>query len=87
VAAVGIRDLSRNTTKVVEEVEASRRPTLVTRHGRPVVAIIPVDEDALEDWLLSTAPEFVDAMDEADREYAAGETVDLDELVDELDGA
>jgi len=33
---------------VVEQVEESRRPVVITRHGKPVVQIIPVESDENE---------------------------------------
>lgn len=84
--SIDIRDLSRNPSKVVEEVTATRRPALVTRHGKLVAAIVPIDDTALEDWVLANAPESVDAREAALREQAAGETVPLDEFLAELDG-
>lgn len=84
-AAVGIRELGRNPSKVVDEVESTRRPALITRHGKPVAAVVPIDDDALEDWILSTAPEFADDRAAADREHAAGETVDLDDVLEDLE--
>lgn len=83
--SVGIRDLSRNPSKVVEEVTASRRPALVTRHGKLVAAIVPIDDVALEDWVLANAPEFVEDREAAMREHEAGETTTLSEFLDELD--
>lgn len=84
-SSIGIRDLSRNTSKVVEEVTATRRPALVTNHGKLVAALIPVDEAAIEDWVLATAPQFVEDRAAAEREYAAGETTTLSEFLEELD--
>lgn len=55
---ITVRELARNTAAVIQEVESSARPALVTRNGRPVAALIAVDESALEAWLLSGAPEF-----------------------------
>lgn len=51
-----------------------------------MAAIVPIDDTALEDWVLANAPEFVDDRDAALREQAAGETVPLDEFLAELDG-
>ena len=51
---VSIRDLSRNPSAVVDEVERSGRPALVTRNGKPIAALVRIDQDKLEDWLLST---------------------------------
>lgn len=60
-AAVGIRELGRNPSKVVAEVESTRRPALIARHGKPVAAMVPIDDDALEDRIRSTAPEFAES--------------------------
>jgi prevent-host-death family protein len=58
VPTVTVRELARNTAAVIQDVEASGRPALVTRNGRPVAALVAVDQAALEEWLLSRAPEF-----------------------------
>lgn len=72
--SVGVRDLQRNTSKIVEEVSTTGRPVLVTCHGRPTVAIYAITESDVEDWLLATAPEFVESMLEADADLRAGMT-------------
>jgi prevent-host-death family protein len=54
-ATVTLRELARNTASVLQEIEASRRPALVTRNGKPVAALVPIDETALENWLLEHA--------------------------------
>ena len=51
---VSIRDLSRNPSAVVDEVERSGRPALVTRNGKPIAALVRIDQDRLEAWLQST---------------------------------
>lgn len=51
-ATVTLRELARNTASVIQEIQTTRRPALVTRNGKPVVALVPIDEVALEDWLL-----------------------------------
>jgi prevent-host-death family protein len=51
-ATVTLRELARNTASVIQGIQTSRRPALVTRNGKPVVALVPIDEVALEDWLL-----------------------------------
>lgn len=78
---VSIRDLQRNPSGVVSEVEHSGRPAIVTRNGKPVAAIMAVDEEALEDFVLANAPAFVKAMRAADAELAAGTTTSLDDYL------
>jgi prevent-host-death family protein len=48
---VSIRELSRNPSVVVDEVERTGRPAIVTRNGKPVVALVRIDPAALEDWV------------------------------------
>lgn len=79
-AAVNVRELARNTSKVIDDVERLKRPAIVTRNGRPVAAVVPIDFDALEDWILANAPEFVEGMQQADEEFRRGETISMDEL-------
>lgn len=78
-AAVNVRELARNTSKVIRDVARRKRPTIVTRGGRPVAAVVPIDADALEDWILANAPEFVQGMRKADKELRLGQTVGMDE--------
>lgn len=83
---VGIRELANNASAVVDEVARSGRPALVTRHGKPVAAVVPVDEDDLLDWVLDNAPEYVRSMQEADEDLAAGRTIAWPDLRGNLAG-
>lgn len=83
-AVVNIRELSRRTGGVVDEMRSRKRPTLVTRGGRPVAALVPIDPTALEDWILATAPTFVAGMRAADRELRAGKTIPLGTVLGSL---
>jgi prevent-host-death family protein len=86
VATIGIRDLANNTSAVVERVARTGRPTLVTRRGHPVAALIAVDEDELLDHILANAPEYVRSMSLAETEVSSGQRGRLlDEVVAELD--
>jgi antitoxin (DNA-binding transcriptional repressor) of toxin-antitoxin stability system len=58
---------------------------VVTKHGRPVAAIVALDEEGLEDLVLAHAPEFVLAMGAAEKEDAEGETKPLGDVLDEID--
>lgn len=65
-ATVTLRELARNTASVIHGIQSSGRPALVTRNGRPVVALVPIDEAALEEWLLAQSPDITRAVAEAD---------------------
>lgn len=64
--SVTLRELARNTAAVIQGIESSGRPALVTRNGKPVAALVPIDEAALEDWLLDRAPAITRTVAEAD---------------------
>lgn len=75
---ISIRELQRNAGGVVADVAASGRPAIVTKHGRPVAAVVPISEEDLEDWVLANAPQFAADRAAADEELARGETISLD---------
>ena len=81
---IGIRDLSRNASQVIDQVSTTGNPMIVTKHGRPVVAVIAVDPDALEDFVLATAPEYAAAMGAADADLAAGRARPASAVFDDL---
>jgi antitoxin (DNA-binding transcriptional repressor) of toxin-antitoxin stability system len=60
---------------------------MITRRGRPVAYMLPVDSAQFEDFVLANAPEFVKGMAAADRELARGETAALAEARCLLDTA
>jgi prevent-host-death family protein len=74
VGTVSIRDLSRNASAVIDGVSASGKPTLVTKHGKPVAAVIPIDDADVEDLILAKASEYAEDLAEAEAELAAGKT-------------
>jgi prevent-host-death family protein len=71
-ATVTLRELARNTASVIQNIQSSGRPALVTRNGKPVVALVPIDEVALEEWLLKQSPDITRTVAEADPDLDAG---------------
>jgi prevent-host-death family protein len=84
-STITIRDLGRRPSQVVDEVIRTGRPAIITRHGRPVTAMVAVDPDELEDFVLAHAPEFVRAARAADADLRAGRTRPADEVFAEID--
>lgn len=82
---VSIRELANNVSSVVASVAETGRPTVVTKHGRPVAAVVPIDQDDLEDFVLANAPEFVAGRHQANADLAAGRTRSLDKVLADLD--
>jgi PHD/YefM family antitoxin component YafN of YafNO toxin-antitoxin module len=84
-STIGVRELARHASSIINDIEQNKEPTLVTRRGRPVVYMLPVDSEEFEDFVLAHAPQFVDGMAAADVELAAGETASLAEARAELE--
>ena len=80
-AVVNMRELARSTSRVVDSVHRSGKAALVTRGGRPVVAMIPIDEGALEDWILANSPGLVASLRKADADLRGGRAIPLDEFL------
>jgi PHD/YefM family antitoxin component YafN of YafNO toxin-antitoxin module len=84
-STIGVRDLAKHTSAIINDIEQKKEPALVTRRGRPVVYMLPVDSEEFEDYVLAHAPEFVEGMTDADTELTAGETVSLSNVRAELE--
>lgn len=85
-ASVGIRELQRDTSGIVGRVAETRRPAFITNRGEVVAVVLPVDPEALEDFVLAGAPEFVHSMEEADLDLIEGTTRSADEVFAEIEG-
>ena len=79
-SVVNVKELGRSASAVVAGVVDTRRPAVITRSGHPVAVLVPLDAastaSALEDWALAHLPEFVRSRTLADRESAAGGTIE-----------
>jgi PHD/YefM family antitoxin component YafN of YafNO toxin-antitoxin module len=84
-STIGVRELARHASSIINDIEQKKEPALVTRRGRPVVYMLPVDSEEFEDFVLAHAPEFVDGIATADAELTAGETVSLADARAELE--
>lgn len=84
VEVVNVRELARNTSRVLEGVEEGAF-VLVTRNGKPVATVTPISPDALDDFVLAHAPEFVQSREEAEQEITSDRTASLADFAKELD--
>lgn len=82
---MGIREFAQKVSRHIDDVEKSGEPVVLTRHGRPVAALIPLNAEGFEDFVLSHLPEFTLGMRAANEELKRGETRPLDEVLDEID--
>ena len=84
---IGIRDLANRASAVIGDIERTQDPVIVTRHGRPVAVVSAIDEDALYDFILATAPEYAQNMRDAEAAAERGERngIPLDQVIAELE--
>jgi prevent-host-death family protein len=84
VAIIGVRELVRTSKDILARVVDQNEPFVITRHGKPVAALVPVDPADAERYILAAAPEMIRTRDQIAAEGGAGETRSLDEAAREL---
>ncbi len=84
-STIGVRELARHASSIINDIERKKEPALITRRGRPVAYMLPVDSEEFEDFVLAHAPQFVEGMAAADTELATGSTVSLASVREELE--
>lgn len=84
-ATVGLRTLSRETRKVIEQLEESREPVLILRRGKPIAALVAVDGENLNQLLIEGLPEFIEERRQADEELGDAQTRPLAEVMKEIE--
>lgn len=89
---ISIRDLTRGAAAIFEAIKAKPDdpPYIITRNGKPVAALVPIDESQVETLLLSAAPDLVRQRDSAANAHSEGRTISLDEFLaddDDVDAA
>ncbi|MGH2961869.1 MAG: type II toxin-antitoxin system Phd/YefM family antitoxin [Solirubrobacterales bacterium] len=83
---VPVREFRTNLSRLISDVADRREHVLVSRHGRPAAALVPVDEyEALEETaeVLSDADALA-ALEAGLAELSREETVTLEDLRREL---
>jgi prevent-host-death family protein len=83
-STVGIRELAKRASAILNQIEQDKEPALITRRGRPIAYVLPVDSEEFEDFVLAHAQEFVNGIAKADAELLSGETVSLATIRGEL---
>jgi len=83
-STIGVRDLQRNPGQVLDELKRTERPGFVTRRGQPA-AVLLVDEDAIEDYILTNEPEYVASRKEADEDGRTGRTHSARDVIAEIE--
>jgi len=73
-STVGIRELAKHASAIIHDIESKKEPALITRRGRPVAYVLPVDSQEFEDFVLAHAPQFVNGAAAGDTTAATRET-------------
>lgn len=81
-ATVGIRELKSKTSEIIQR-SLKGEIFLVTRRGKPVSVVLPLDAD-VEDLILSEAPRFIRLRERGREEYRRGKTIPLAAVKEEL---
>lgn len=81
---IGIRALQRETREIFDELERDGEPVVITHHGRPVAALIPIDREQAEALVLAAAPRFRESRRAKDETGGEARTRPIEEVVSEL---
>jgi len=83
---VPVKELRADLANLLDQVAVRREHVIVTRHGRPAAAIVPIDEyDALEETAeILSDPETLKSIARGRREIEAGETATLESIRSEV---
>ncbi len=76
-AEIGVKELKARASTVIDRVEGGAA-YVVTKRGRPVAVLLPVDE--AEDLVLANADEYIRMRRMARTAYAKGRTTNLEDL-------
>ncbi len=82
---VGLRDLSRKTHGVVEQLEKDGEPLVITRHGKPIAILSSVSEEQAAPLAFAIAPQLVADRERAAEEIEAGEGESASDLLAEFE--
>jgi hypothetical protein len=83
--ALTTTDLSESADTLLDRLARDNEPMLVRRGDAIVAALIPLDEDELDDFLLANLPEFIESRRQADEDLKAGRSRSLEDVLAELD--
>ena len=71
-------EMTKATQPLLEH--AKKDTVVLTRRGRPVAALVPVDSDQWEDWVVSTHPDFIEIIKRSEARYKSEGGISMDEI-------
>ena len=75
---VAMRELKINPSKVLDRL--AREDLVVTRSGKPAAALVPLDEDALDEFVIAHHPTLLYEVEAARAEYGEKGGIGQDEM-------
>jgi antitoxin (DNA-binding transcriptional repressor) of toxin-antitoxin stability system len=84
VPVIGIRQLSRETSDVIEKLIHSGEPVVITKQGQPVATLAPVDRAQVQDLVLGLAPSIREISSTTEVGVTPKKTRTLDEVSKQL---
>ena len=79
---VGVRELKNRLSQYLSEAD-KEGAVIVTHHGVPRAAIVPLSPDELEDFIIAHSPRIRKMVRKGAAEIAMGKYVTLDQLLEE----
>ncbi len=64
---VAMRELRNNTSKLLNSL--AKDDVVITRNGKPAAALVKLDENTLEEFILARHPKFVRELETSRKEY------------------
>ena len=77
---INIRELSRSPSKYVK-IANEKDDVIITRNGHPYALLSKITDDELEDFILTKHFNLEDDFKTAKKEYKAGKTVNIRNLI------
>jgi prevent-host-death family protein len=84
-AVVGLRQLSRETREVIDQLKKDGEPIVITERGTPIAAISPLSQADAAAYALALAPEFVAGRERAAAAIERGEGELASQVLAELE--
>ena len=83
--ALTTTDLSESADTLLDRLARDNEPMLVRRGDAIVAALVPLDADELDDFLLARLPGLKEDLRQADIDLMEGRSISLTELLADLD--
>jgi antitoxin (DNA-binding transcriptional repressor) of toxin-antitoxin stability system len=71
-------EITKTTQSLVKR--AGKDTVVLTRRGKPVAALVHVDPDQWEDWVVSTHPDFIEIIKRSEARYRAEGGISMDKI-------